>query len=45
MGEESDITYSNFTIFPSTVSQVELTFKVAKCKSLFSLMKNELINV
>lgn len=45
MGEESDIMYSVFTIFPSTASQVELTFKIAKCKSLFSLMKNELINV
>lgn len=32
-------------IFSSTVSQVELTFKVAKCKSIFSPVKNLLINV
>lgn len=41
----SDITHSVFTVFPNTDSQVGLTFKVVKYKSLFSLMKNELINV
>lgn len=39
MGEESDTMYLAFTIFSSTVSQAELTFEVAKCKSIFSPIK------